>query len=330
MAVYKVPQDVEADDKLLGPFSFRQFIYLIIVALAIGMAYLLSRVFIGLIIIPLPVILFFGALALPLKKDQPMEAYLGALVSFYFLKPRKRLWVPDGLTELVTITAPRQVEPERVKDISGNEARARLGYLTDIVESRGWAVRGVGVPTHGVTSMSTTAYQEAQSATDMLDDSNREAQKFDQLIEARVQQNRSQLIDSMKNQPSASQPTNPAAPQPSPLASAAPIPATATVASQPQVATQLATPVAIPSQMHFNPYPDNIKQSIIQPVAPTNAQPQAPSTQNTSGKPLSPDIIKLANESEGLTIAAVAQQAHRIESRTEKSLPDSEVEISLR
>ena len=27
MAVYKVPQDVEADDKLIGPFSFRQFIY---------------------------------------------------------------------------------------------------------------------------------------------------------------------------------------------------------------------------------------------------------------------------------------------------------------
>ena len=28
MAQYKVPQDVEAEDKLIGPFSFRQFIYL--------------------------------------------------------------------------------------------------------------------------------------------------------------------------------------------------------------------------------------------------------------------------------------------------------------
>ncbi|TAL14698.1 hypothetical protein EPN95_02230, partial [Patescibacteria group bacterium] len=34
MAQYKVPQDVEADDKLIGPFSFRQFVYLIIVALS--------------------------------------------------------------------------------------------------------------------------------------------------------------------------------------------------------------------------------------------------------------------------------------------------------
>ena len=72
MAVYKVPQDVEADDKLIGPFSFRQFVYLIIVALAITLAWGLSKLFIGLSIIPLPIILFFGALALPLRKDQPM------------------------------------------------------------------------------------------------------------------------------------------------------------------------------------------------------------------------------------------------------------------
>jgi len=106
MAEYKVPQDVEADDKLLGPFSFRQFIYLIIVALAIAMGWGLSRLFIPLAIIPLPIVIFFGALALPLRKDQPMEVYLAAIVSFY-LKPRRRLWKPDGLTELIEVTAQR-------------------------------------------------------------------------------------------------------------------------------------------------------------------------------------------------------------------------------
>ena len=100
MAVYKVAQDVEAEDKLLGPFSFRQFIYLIIVVIAIALAWGLSRLFIPLAIIPLPIILFFGALALPLRKDQPMEIYLAAILSFY-LKPRKRLWIPDGIEQLV-------------------------------------------------------------------------------------------------------------------------------------------------------------------------------------------------------------------------------------
>jgi hypothetical protein len=78
MAVYKVPQDVEAEDKLIGPFSFRQFIYLIVAALGIFMAWALSQVFIGLLILPLPIVFAFLALALPLRKDQPMETYLQA------------------------------------------------------------------------------------------------------------------------------------------------------------------------------------------------------------------------------------------------------------
>ncbi|QWQ31435.1 PrgI family protein [Candidatus Minimicrobia vallesae] len=88
MSVYKVPQDVEAEDKLLGPFSFRQFVFLIIAVIGIAIAYGLSTILLPLAIIPVPMILFFGALALPLKKDQPMEVYLAAVISF-MLKPKK-------------------------------------------------------------------------------------------------------------------------------------------------------------------------------------------------------------------------------------------------
>ena len=86
MASYKVPQDVEADDKLLGPFTFRQFIYLMIVFGMIVLAVALFQVFPLLAIIPIPIALFFIILALPIKKDQPMETYLAALLSFY-IKP---------------------------------------------------------------------------------------------------------------------------------------------------------------------------------------------------------------------------------------------------
>ena len=96
MAVYKVPQDVEAEDKLLGPFSFKQFIFLLIAVASIAIAYGLSRILLPLAIIPLPVVIFFGTLALPLRKDQPMEVYLAAIISF-ILKPKKRLWRPDGI-----------------------------------------------------------------------------------------------------------------------------------------------------------------------------------------------------------------------------------------
>src|SRR5690606_34182414 len=145
MAVYKVPQDVEADDKLIGPFSFRQFIYLIVVALSIAMAWGLGQLFLPLAVIPLPLIVFFGALALPLRKDQPMEIFLAAMVSFY-LKPRKRIWDPDGLDSLVEITVPKTIEVVRSKDISQAEAQQRFSYLAQVVDSQGWAVRGVQAP----------------------------------------------------------------------------------------------------------------------------------------------------------------------------------------
>ena len=83
MSVYKVPQDVEAEDKLLGPFSFRQFVFLIIAVIGIAIAYGLSTILLPLAIIPVPIIIFFGALALPLKKDQPMEVYFGSSHFFY-------------------------------------------------------------------------------------------------------------------------------------------------------------------------------------------------------------------------------------------------------
>lgn len=332
MAVYKVPQDVEADDKLLGPFSFRQFIYLIIVALGIGMAWLLSQVFIGLIIIPAPIIIFFGALALPLKKDQPMEAYLGAMVSFYFIKPRKRLWSPDGLNSLVEITAPKIAEPERTKDISGDEAKERLGYLTDIVESRGWSVRGSGVPLPGSTSMNNELVQEARGAVDMFDNADREAQKFDQLIKQRREDTVQALNERMQpgySQPIA-QPQQQYAQPPQQVFPQAPRPVTPPPAAP--------APPQNPG-IEYNPYPQNIRQSVIQPLDEQHAIPRQQATatnevattdsqQSTSNNNPSPDIIKLANESDGLTVADVARQAQRISER-EHGLPEEEVSISL-
>ena len=105
MSVYKVPQDVEADDKLLGPFNFRQFIYLMVAGGLIALAIFLFQIFPGLIIIPAPFIIFFLVLSLPLKKDQPMELYLAAVLSFY-IKPNKRIWQADGVEHLIEISAP--------------------------------------------------------------------------------------------------------------------------------------------------------------------------------------------------------------------------------
>ncbi len=193
MSVYKVPQDVEADDKLLGPFNFRQFIYLIIVAGCIALDIFLWGIFPGLIILPLPVIIFFGALALPLRKDQPMETYLAAVVSFY-LKPNKRFWQPDGVEHLIQISAPENKEESLTKDISQNEASRRLSYLADIVDTEGWAIK------HSIAPVNTTVREEysneARTAEDMFDNS-RISSNVDSLLSQHDRRRKQQIMQNL-------------------------------------------------------------------------------------------------------------------------------------
>lgn len=196
MAVYKVPQDVEADDKLIGPFSFRQFIYLIVVAIAMAGAWGLSQLFIPLAIIPLPIIVFFAALALPLRKDQPMEAYLSAVVSFYFLKSRKRFWQPDGIDSFVTIIPPKDADKILTKELTDTEATRRLDYLAQLVDTHGWAIRGAGSTPD--TSISTDLYFESQQAPDMMDNTTASAKALTKQLNDKVTAERKVAVNNMK------------------------------------------------------------------------------------------------------------------------------------
>ena len=172
MAQYKVPQDVEADDKLLGPFSFRQFVYLLIAGGLIALAVGLFQIFPILAIIPIPFVLLLTALALPLKKDQPMETYLVAIVSYY-LKPRTRRWTPGQRESTITITAPKQAEEElRTREITGEEATHRLSFLADIVDTEGYAIKGVG----GTQKVNDDLVAEANLTNDIF-----ETSQFDHL-----------------------------------------------------------------------------------------------------------------------------------------------------
>jgi len=327
MASYKVPQDVEADDKLIGPFSFRQFIYLIIVAAAIAIGYFLSRLFIGLAIIPLPIILFFGALALPLRKDQPMETYLAAIVSFY-LKPHKRLWDPDGQQSLIEIVALKNSSDQpQLKNISQGEADRRFSYLANIVDSQGWAVRGVsGAPN---SAMNTDVFYEAQQAEDILDESTRTSHMIDSQLDHAAAKHKEELIARMQQPVASPQPPTTPQMQPQQVQAVADPYQTLT----PQAQTVQAQQPTIDPQVVFNPYPNSIQQKVIQPIGAAQpqtqqqVQPQQPVSETPSEKRVSPDIINLANNPD-LSVETIAHEANRIKER-EGSLKDDEVVISL-
>jgi hypothetical protein len=102
MGQYKVPQDVEAEDKLIGPLSLRQFIYVVIGLGWAGLMFLLfSKVVIVMIIAILPITGFFLLLGFGRRQEQSFDNYLAAVVKF-FVEPRIRVWDKDlSQSELV-------------------------------------------------------------------------------------------------------------------------------------------------------------------------------------------------------------------------------------
>jgi hypothetical protein len=130
MAVYKVIQDIESEDKIVGFLTLKTFVYALICGalLYINIRFVLANVlgplrfaFVFLLIWPM---LMFGILAAPLGREQPTETWILAHVRF-FLKPRLRIWNQSGLLELVTITAPKKIERQLTKNLSQTEVRSR-------------------------------------------------------------------------------------------------------------------------------------------------------------------------------------------------------------
>ena len=296
MAQYKVPQDVEAEDKLLGPFTFRQFIYLLVVAGLCGLAVVLFQLFPLLAVIPLPPIILFAALALPLKKDQPMETYLSALVSFY-LKPRRRFWIPGQRESTITITAPKTIEAPRKRDISGEEAGEHLSFLARVIDSEGYAIKG---------SSTTPIREEFIAEANAIDDIYDRSSNFDQLV-SEQEAKRRETVKQMK----------------------AAIDANRDLSASVQKHTFfnpeiISSTSSIPTIQPLHP----------SPVDPTRTENPV---QTTSEKPPQPAIIELANNPDYSveTIAKEAQRISQrptpaIKPRRAKPQDKNEVYISLR
>lgn len=210
MAVYKVPQDVEAEDKLLGPFTFKQFIFLIVGLLLAYVAFLLASIQIFLALIPAPLSAALIFLAVYSRKDQPMEAYLIARIRFMF-KPHKRLWDKDGQIEHVHINIPKKIERIYSDGRSASEVKSSLKNLAQIMDTRGWSSKNVLIQEANPDIMSIQASDrlvapgqisqdpmDIHDSDDYLDASSAVYQNFNTLTSNSSASAREQAIANMK------------------------------------------------------------------------------------------------------------------------------------
>jgi hypothetical protein len=225
MATYKLIQDIEAEDHILGPLSLRQFIFALVAVACYYICFLLITKHVAfLIILFLPPALFFTFFAVPFGRDQPTEVWALAKLRF-LLFPRKRLWNQSGVKELVTITAPKRVERVFTDGLSQGEVRSRLSALANTIDSRGWAVKNVNINAYALPNpvVAQTSDRlidinsipqdvpnyDVQASDDILDERNNPiAQQFDQMIQQSNQAHRQQIVSQMNSQVTTQQPQN--------------------------------------------------------------------------------------------------------------------------
>ena len=269
MSTYKVLQDIEAEDHILGPLTLRQFIFGLIAAFFMYICFIsVTKGAPLLLILFLPPALFTGFFAIPFGGDQPTELWALAKIRFY-MKPRKRIWDQSGAKELVTITVPKKIEVQRTDGLSQMEVRSRLSALGATLDSRGWATKNIlanptaaqtfmpGITVSGdsdrLVPMSSMPQpvpdNDITAADDMLDaQASPLAQQFDGMLTASAEAQRARLIKEMsaardqaedellhpKPAPTAA-PTNQQWFAASPLTPAQPTPAAAAAAPAPAI-----------------------------------------------------------------------------------------------
>lgn len=331
MATYKVLQDIEAEDKLLGPLTLKQFGFAGIVAVCGYITFLLASKGVWFMSVPFwPVMLLFGFLAFPWGRDQPSEIWLLAKLRFY-LKPRLRKWDQEGVEELVTITVPKKVEEQVTKDFDREEAKSRLKALAETIDSRGWAIKNVGPGTYSQTVIPSLQQQDSErlmsvsslanaepigditAFDDILDDSSKTANQLNQLLNASEQAHRNQILEQMHSTTAITTVQTGATAQTSTADERALLEKLHKAQSAPKAMDHLRT--LQPTQSVSSQSVTGTKQS----------SDSKKTNDNTGSTAVNPAILALA-DNDDLNVATIAREAHKATGTDDPN----EVVVSLR
>lgn len=352
MASYKVLQDIEAEDTLIGPLTLRQCIYAAIAVISGYLSFILISKGVGyLAVIFLPFIaggLFF---AFPWSKQQSTEVWALAKIRFA-LKPRKRIWNQSGVKQLVTITAPKRAPKNYSRRLSQTEVQSRLRALADTIDSRGWAIKNIELGYYSQPSiLGNTASDrlidpnvmpqevptlDPDAANDIFDTANNPvAHKFDTLMTQAAGAHHQQLMQQM---------SQPQMPEPAAITQYWHMKTIQPPSHTPQAAVQSATPLQQPQSTQGTYTPRATSGYTHRQIQPTTSQPldytairtpggqggasvPVQATAQTSGQPVTdqpnPAILELANNND-LNVATIAREA-----QARSAGPDGEVVINL-
>ena len=121
---YKVPQNIDLEDRIVGPFTMKQFIYLLVSGgIIYGWWNYLQQGFDNFIpaflLVAIPIGLLGFALAIVKVNDRPFEYFILSFIKFIF-GPKQKRWMGGYQPEQVIVLDPAEKpkESENEKDSS--------------------------------------------------------------------------------------------------------------------------------------------------------------------------------------------------------------------
>lgn len=136
---FKVPQNIDMADKIIGSLTMTQFLYVLVGGMTDYI--LLQSVFptqpVLFFILAVPIALLTFMLAFIKINDMPFPKFIQAAL-LYMASPKQRVWGKSvDLSSPVRIEAPKKVEKPRV--IKGHIEKSEIEKMASVLDTSGWS-----------------------------------------------------------------------------------------------------------------------------------------------------------------------------------------------
>ena len=135
---FQVPQNIDLEDKIVGPLTLRNFLVLLFGGMFIYALFLLPIPRLASIIISIPVGIGLLAISFVKVQDQPFTKFFTSFV-YYLLRPKKRIWNQEDPKPEVKIRGKSQEQKEEiVHPDKTSVSHQAIEKLAQIVDTKGW------------------------------------------------------------------------------------------------------------------------------------------------------------------------------------------------
>ena len=137
---FKVPQNIDLEDKIIGPLTMIQFIYVLVGGL---IDYLFFQWFgikhLGIfLIIGIPIGLVALALAFLKIQDQPLSHFIKAGL-VYLSNPKTRIWKKEEILPKVILQAPKEKPKSQLMPTKRQIEKSELEKLAYALDTQGFS-----------------------------------------------------------------------------------------------------------------------------------------------------------------------------------------------